>query len=402
MMELLWLLLPVAAASGWFAARRSAAPRDKLKVDPASDYFRGLNFLLNEQPDKAIDVFVKMLEVDSDTVETHLALGNLFRRRGEVDRAIRIHQNLIARPTLNRDQRALALLELGQDYMRAGLFDRAESLFHELGDLNLYQEQALSNLRIIYQQEKDWDKCLHVSKKLEQLTGKSLRIEQAHYYCELAEQARQKRDFATVSNLLKKAQACDSNCVRATLLQGELEASQGTCKSAIKIYKRVEEQDPDYISEMLPSLLHCYKETGNRKDLFSYLRDLLARHENIATALVVTDIIEAEQGEDQALEFLTGFLQNSPNLEGLDKLITLNLKSRQGATPETLRILKQLVEKMLSNTSAYQCVRCGYHAKTLHWQCPGCKSWSSIKPVEQLSEGHSLGVEGQGSLRQSM
>ena len=394
MMELLWLLLPIAAASGWYAAKRSTAQTEKPKVDPSSDYFRGLNFLLNEQPDKAIDVFVKMLEVDSDTVETHLALGNLFRRRGEVDRAIRIHQNLIARPTLNREQRALALLELGQDYMRAGLFDRAESLFHELGELNLYQEQALSNLRIIYQQERDWEKCLNVSKKLEQLTGRSLRTEQAHYYCELAQQAKEKRDLVTVAGLLKKAQASDSSCVRATLLQGEMEVLQGTCKSAIRIYKRVEEQDPDYISEMLPSLLDCYRETGNRRDLFNYLQELLGRHDNISTALVVADIIEAEQGEDKALEFLTGYLQNNPNLEGLDRLITLNLKSSSGSTPETLRIIKQLVEKILSNAPAYQCVRCGYHAKTLHWQCPGCKSWSSIKPVEQISDGaQALGIE---------
>ncbi|MCG8428983.1 MAG: hypothetical protein MI754_16630, partial [Chromatiales bacterium] len=264
--------------------------------------------------------------------------------------------------------------------------------------LNLYQEQALSNLRIIYQQEKDWELCLSVSKKLEQFTGKSLRTEQAHFYCELAELARQKRDFTAVSTLLKKAQACDSSCVRATLMQGELEATQGTCKSAIRIYKRVEEQDPAYISEMLPSLLRCYRETGNRKDLFSYLHNLLGRNGNIATALAVTDIIEAEQGETAALEFLTGYLQNSPNLEGLDRLITLNMSSRSVVTTDTLRILKQLVEKMLHNYPAYQCGRCGYKAKTLHWQCPGCKSWSSIKPVEQLKETpHSFGIDGPDS-----
>lgn len=394
MMELLWLLLPIAAASGWYAARRSAMQTEAQRVDASSDYFRGLNFLLNEQPDKAIDVFVKMLEVDSDTVETHLALGNLFRRRGEVDRAIRIHQNLIARPTLNRDQRALALLELAQDYMRAGLFDRAESLFRELLELKLYQEQALSGLRVIYQQEKDWDECLNVSGRLEQLTGRSLRNEQAHYYCELAQQARERRDFVAAVGLLKKAQASDSNCVRATLLQGEIEVLQGTCKSAIKIYKRVEVQDPDYISEMLPSLLDCYQQTGNRRDLFNYLQELLNRHDSISTALAVTDIIETEQGDEQALVFLSGYLQNHPNLEGLDRLITLSLKSSSGSSPETLHILKQLVEKILGNAPAYQCARCGYHAKTLHWQCPGCKSWGSTKPVEQISDGaQALGIE---------
>jgi lipopolysaccharide biosynthesis regulator YciM len=159
--ELLLLLLPVAAASGWIAARRSQRQeRGKCVNDTSPVYFRGLNHLLNEEPDKAIDAFVEMLEVDSDTVETHLALGNLFRRRGEVERAIRIHQNLIARPALTREQRAQALLELGQDYMRAGLLDRAENLFRELKDTRLHVRQALKNLLVIYEKERDWQACL--------------------------------------------------------------------------------------------------------------------------------------------------------------------------------------------------------------------------------------------------
>ena len=174
-MNLLWLLLPVAALSGWWIGRRRGnSNKNQSSSSIYPEYFKGLNFVLNEQPDKAIEVFIRMLEVDSETVETHLALGNLFRRRGEVDRAIRIHQNLIARPTLDREQRAHALLELGMDYMRLGLLDRAEGLFLELVESDLHLNQAYTELLEIYQQEKDWENAINIARKLELISGKKL------------------------------------------------------------------------------------------------------------------------------------------------------------------------------------------------------------------------------------
>ena len=389
MLELLWLLLPVAAASGWFAARRSSRGGEPSGGDRTPAYFRGLNYLLNEQPDKAIDVFVKMLEVDSETVETHLALGNLFRRRGEVDRAIRIHQNLIARPTLNRDQRAQALLELGQDYMRAGLFDRAESLFSELSEMKLYQEQALENLRIIYQQEKDWQQCLDVAKRLEQLSGRSLCRERAHYYCELAEEARARNELSQAGQLLKKARSCDESCVRASILQGQMEVATGACREAIQSYGRVERQDPAFLSEVLPMLLRCYRESASRGELRRYLEQLYERHPGIAPALALVDLIQAEEGDQAAARFLTGYLHEHPDLEGLERLIRLKQPGSDGTLSDTLDVLHQLVAKLLEGRPAYQCGQCGFTAKTLHWQCPGCKTWSSIKPVHGLFAGRS-------------
>lgn len=384
MMELLWLLLPVAAASGWFAAKRSNKRIEASAKDYTPAYFRGLNYLLNEQPDKAIDVFVQMLEVDSETVETHLALGNLFRRRGEVDRAIRIHQNLIARPTLNRDQRAQALLELGQDYMRAGLFDRAESLFDELGEMKLYQEQALANLLIIYQQEKEWKNCLKVARKLEKLTGKSHGVERAHYYCELAEEAKSNNDQREASALLRKAQGSDSECVRASILQGEIEVANGAYKAAINAFKNIERQDPAYMNEIMPPLVECYRQQDNRRELIVYLQQLFKRHQSIEPALTLTRFIQEDEGDEAAAGFITKYLNQHPNLEGLDQLIALHLESAKDKASDTLHIVQQLVRKLLQSRPAYRCSRCGFTAKTLHWQCPGCKSWSSIKPNTSL------------------
>lgn len=382
MMELLLLLLPVAAASGWFAAKRSGRHGTGLTESEANPaYFKGLNYLLNEQPDKAIDVFVQMLEVDSETVETHLALGNLFRRRGEVDRAIRIHQNLIARPTLSRNQRAQALLELGQDYMRAGLFDRAENLFQELLEINLYSEQALRNLRVIYQQEKDWDKCLSVATHLESYIDESLHTERAHYYCELAQEAFDAKDYSRANAMVKKAQSSDRSCVRATILQGEMEMARGDYKAALRSYKRVEQQDPDYIPEVLSPLIECHKQLGRQQDLVNYLRQLFVRQKNLAVALALLDHIQEAEGDQAAIDFLARYLREHPSLEGLYRLITLSQRNMDGTVPDVLGILREQVRLLLQKRSAYHCSRCGFSAKTLHWQCPGCASWASLKPV---------------------
>lgn len=392
MMELLLLLLPVAAASGWFAAKRSSACKESSSFDCTPIYFRGLNHLLNEQPDKAIDVFVEMLEVNSETVETHLALGNLFRRRGEVDRAIRIHQNLIARPTLTRSQRAQALLELGQDYMRAGLFDRAENLFNELRELNDHQDQALENLRIIYQQEKEWDKCLDVTTRLEKLTGASLVSERAHYYCELVEEALLRKDQNLALTLLKKARATDHESVRTTLLQARMEASAGNYQSAINSFSRIEQQDPAYISEYLPELIECYRQLGNRQGLSQYLRQLFTRHRSTATALALADLIQKDDGDDAAVAFLSDYLNHDPNLEGLSRLIALDLKSIGSREDEMLLMIQKLTGKLLKNSPAYHCGRCGFSAKTLHWQCPGCNTWGSLKPQTGQVDTESVGL----------
>ena len=216
--DFLWLLLPLAAASGWLAGwygkrrRESVAAADDLR----SNYFKGINYLLNEQPDKAIEAFIKVLEVDSETVETHLALGNLYRRRGEVDRAIRIHQNLIARPNLESEQRSEALLELGHDYLSAGLLDRAENLLQELADGGDYRVQALRQLIDIYEQEKDWSKAIACGHLLEKVTGNHLSPVIAHYQCELAERLRESGEADAALEMVNKAQAIHDRCHRVT------------------------------------------------------------------------------------------------------------------------------------------------------------------------------------------
>ncbi|RKZ36768.1 MAG: lipopolysaccharide assembly protein LapB [Gammaproteobacteria bacterium] len=388
MIELLWLLLPVAAASGWYAARRSArSGEDDLPPKALrSHYFKGINYLLNEQPDKAIEVFIKVLEVDSETVETHLALGNLYRRRGEVDRAIRIHQNLIARPTLSPEQRQEALLELGQDYMSAGLLDRAENLFQELAEESTHTVQALRQLIDIYEQEKDWDKAIETSRRLESVTGNQLSRVIAHYQCEQAEVLQEGGEEEGALRTARAALATHAGCVRATLLEGDLLAARSDWKSAIETYRRVEDQDPDFVPESIERLKDCYRQAGNLPEMSEYLRLLLERRGGITPTLALAEVLKEQEGEEAAIDFLTEHLSKRASVRGLDRLLEIELK-KNPSDGARLQMLKQLTNKLLEDRPVYKCLHCGFPGKSMHWQCPGCKHWNSVKPIH--------GVEGE-------
>jgi len=384
MQELLWLLLPVAAASGWWTARR-VARKSEDETSPAftSDYLKGLNYLLNEQTDKAIEVFIRMLEVNSDTVETHLALGSLFRRRGEVDRAIRIHQNLIARPTLTTEQRGQALLELAEDYMRAGLLDRAENLFLELIEMSLHNRAALWQLLDIYQQEKDWDKAIAVARRLEAETGKSLEPIVAQFYCEMAQRLLAAGDFDAAQRLLIQALNSDDRCVRASLLMGELERKRGNCSAALQAYQQVNAQDIEFSPEVVDPLISCYKELGQHEELVVYLRRIVGRYPAVITVLRLAELIKSQEGEEVAERFMLSQQRSNPSLRGLHWIIhTQAIQLTDGAVGESLTLIDELTDKMVDTMPGYHCQQCGFDAKTIYWQCPSCKSWNTVKPVK--------------------
>ncbi|MHB1240263.1 MAG: lipopolysaccharide assembly protein LapB [Gammaproteobacteria bacterium] len=382
MLQLLWLLLPVAAASGWYAARRSARRSTKgLDVH----YVQGLNYLISEQPDKAIEVFTRMVEVVSDTVEVHVALGNLFRRRGEVDRAIRIHQNLIARPSLTRVQRAMALLELGEDYLRAGLLDRAESLFKELTDAKLHTEAALRHLVGIYEQEKEWADAIDAAQRLESVSGKPLGPVIAQYHCELAEQARREDGLEGALRGIKRALAHDPGCVRATIMQGHIEMELGRYKAACQSFMRVPEQDVEYLSEVLTPLKECFQAQERPDALGDFLRNLLERHPNTAAVVAMADLLEQQRGTPDAAEFLAECLNRNPSLLGIQRLVRLYRTRAEGERRSDLRTLGERMERLFEDVPAYFCTHCGFNGKALHWQCPGCGRWSTLKPMRGMS-----------------
>jgi len=383
---IIWLL-PVAAIISWWLGRLSVRKNDTgnlRRIHP--EYFKGLNYVLNEQPDKAIEVFIKMLEVDSETVETHLALGNLFRRRGEVDRAIRIHQNLIARPTLSRDERSIALLELGMDYMRSGLFDRAENLFKEVVESGSHTIQAYTELLDIYQQEKDWDNAINSARRLENVSGQKFNQIIAHFYCEKAEEMRARKEEREVRDNLHKAISIDPECVRASILEAELIYEEGKYKQAIKAYKRIEKQNPDYLSEVIIPIAVCYRNLGDLDELMKYLQEMVTHHGDLTSILVLSELVAEKEGEEAAARFITAELEKRPTIRGVDHLIQFALAKAQGSIRDSLHSIKELTGKLIKNRTVYKCSKCGFDAKLLHWQCPSCKHWSTLKPVYGLED----------------
>jgi lipopolysaccharide assembly protein B len=380
------LLLPAAAFSGWWAARRNdVVKNDKHNNKLSHEYIVGLNYLLNEQPDKAVDIFIKLLDVDSDTVETHLALGSLFRRRGEVDRAIRIHQNLIARPQLSQAERVDALMALGEDYMSAGVIDRAERIFLEVAELGGdKQEGSLKGLLAIYQQEKSWEKALDSLQKLEVVSGKSMRTTAAHYYCELVEQAMKDNQVERANYYLKQALSIDKYSVRASILMGNLEKSMRRYKQAIKSYKRVLYQDPEFLPEIVEPIISCFHALGSLEQGIEFLKETLQEHPRSSAIFVIAQYIMKEDGNEEAVDFVAEQLARHPSIRGLNRLIYWHVETAYGKVREKLQMLYDITRKFLENKPIYRCGDCGYGGKHLHWQCPSCKKWSTTKPIHGL------------------
>jgi lipopolysaccharide biosynthesis regulator YciM len=386
MWQALWLLLPLAALSGWWIGRRSTASAAATTRLPA-DYFQGLNYLLNEQPDRAIEVFTRMVEVDSETVETHLTLGNLFRRRGEADRAVRIHQNLIARPSLAPEQRAAALVELGRDYLAAGLLDRAETLFTEAMEFPGYRAQALQSLLEIYQQEGEWEWAIATAQRLQRADGRHLQTEIAQFACEQAERLRRHHgEPSAIRQTLRRALHLDRHCVRASLLKADLERDQGRWRAVIKAGQAVKHQDPDYIPEVLPRLETAYAAVNDRRGFRDELRRLLERHPTVSVIIKLSELIEADEGREAAVEFLATQLRERPSVRGLNRLIELNIQDddMDQHRHRDLKVLREGFQALLADRLPYRCVACGFGGRQLHWQCPSCRAWATIKPRRGL------------------
>ncbi|GAL04838.1 heat shock (predicted periplasmic) protein YciM precursor [Photobacterium aphoticum] len=386
MLELLFLLLPIAAAYGWYMGNRSASNKQQEQSHHMSrQYVTGLNLLLSDQSDKAVDVFIELLQVDSETIDTHLALGNLFRSRGEVDRAIRIHQNLIARPNLTIDQRNLALQQLAQDYMAAGFFDRAEKIFEQLLDEPDHRKGALQQLLTIYQQTREWERAIDVSTQLVKMGKTKLKHDIAHYWCEMAmlEMSAQNPDKA--KQLLKKSLAADKTCVRASIMLAKILISEDEYKAAAKQLERVADQDMDFIGEALPLLLECYEATNNETAWLKYLRYCVEEKAGSTAELMLADEIAKREGATMAQSYMTRQLQKNPTLKGFYQLMDYHLdEAEEGRAKESLMSLRGMVGEQLKIKPHYRCRQCGFATHSLYWQCPSCKGWGTIKPIRGL------------------
>ena len=390
MLELLWLLLPVAAASGWWAGRRGArreGARASGSQRPPSDYFRGLNYLLNEQQDEAIEVFIRLVEVDSDTIETHLALGNLFRRRGEVDRAIRLHQNLIARPNLSPDNRSFALLELARDYMRAGVLDRAEGLFSELVRNRTHVVEASRQLLRIYEREQEWRAAIDTARKLQRRSGRSMGDVIAHYWCELADAERRAGNTKAARNLASKALGADPKSVRASIIEGDLAMADKRYRQAVRAFRRVESQDAAFLPEVIERLLDALERAENASVLAAYIDELRGRYNGFSVVQAATRLIREREGDGAARDFLREQIMRRPSLRGLREWAAWELEHASERSRPGAQVVVEMLDQLIESKPIYHCHQCGHEGKVLHWQCPSCRAWNSVKPI--------IGIEGE-------
>jgi lipopolysaccharide biosynthesis regulator YciM len=379
--EYWWLLgFPLFFGLGWLAARIDIQHLVRDSRALPRSYFRGLNFLLNEQPDKAIEAFIEVVKVEPATVELHFALGSLFRRRGEYERAIRMHQHLLQREDLAAEQRAAALLALGQDYLKAGILDRAEEVFQRLQD-GAHAAAARGCLLEIYQQEKEWDKAIALARRLERESGESRGREISHFLCELAAtDATHSRPEAARARL-EQALEAHRKSVRACLQLGDLERAAGALERAIEHWKRIESQNPAYLALVAQRLLEAHRAAGRAEEGLRLLTGYLERFPSLDLLDAVFQHTLEAKGAESAYRLVRDELRRNPTLLGLDRLLEAQIVS--DAHPERrrdLELVRNLVHSHTRRLARYRCENCGFKARQFHWLCPACAGWETYPP----------------------
>lgn len=391
-------VLVAAIAIGFGLGYRQASRRITPSPAPPSrslsrDYFVGLNYLLDEKPDKAINTFIHALEVNSDTVDTHITLGKLFRTRGEADKAVNIHQNLLARPSLSAWQNEQVQLELAQDFMALGLHDRAQRLLQQTDADSQHQTHRMAARRLLidlFEREKDWQSALDIIQPLLEQQA-DIQVAAAHWQCELAADDMTQASRSLARRRLKKALQLDPQCVRANLMLAELAMDNGRYANAIARLGRIAEQDQAHIPTMLPALQRAYRYAGDDAGFTRHLLELLPDAPYTSVIVRLGEMTHRHDGVERAIEQTGERLEASPSLGGLDYLLDLYMESQrqsQRQTPDSrLFLLKRHTRALLENRPRYRCQRCGFSGDMLIWQCPSCRQWGSVKPI--------IGVDGE-------
>ena len=388
--DLWWLLaLPVFFGLGWAAARIDIRHlMSESRALPGS-YFKGLNFLLNEQPDKAIDAFIEVVRVDPETIELHFALGNLFRRRGEIERAIRMHSSLTNRPDLNDEQRLHALYELGQDYLKAGLLDRAEEALTKL-EGTAWAGRAQTWLLEIYELEKDWDKAVRTAGRVEKEGGESRQKEIAQFHCERATASLARSLAGEARAHAEAALRVNRKAVRANLILGDIEAHLKNHEAAIAAWLNIESQDPRYLAQVAARLMDAHRALGRAQAGAQLLKSLVQRYPSADLLEHAFQATLDAEGAEAAYGLVREELRKHPTLAGLDKLLEAQLLAAPPERSADLSLIKSLIHAHTEKLARYACENCGFKAKQFFWRCPGCGEWETYSPTraEQLNGSH--------------
>lgn len=384
-----WLMLAVAIGVGWLLGY-TAKKKAYSGVDPAlpSNLKDRLKILFDTYSEEVIDSFVQSLEVTSETVGMHLSIGSHFRKNGEVEKAILVHQNLMSRPEVPKSYADEVMFELARDYMAAGLLDRAESLFLQLNESRSFGSKSLKWLVDIYQQERDWDRALEYGVRYHAQKGVDISVMLAHFACELAEKLVEQHHYWDARNKLREALGFDRGCVRANLLLAKIHMAEGHYSEAVVVLRKVEGQDTRFVPEAIPLLHECSKYLKTESKFRHYLEGLLVKNDSSSVILGIADSYNRELGVLEAEKFLEGTLLKKSSLKGLDRLVDYqSVNAVSESDIRHLMIIKRVTQSLLDGKPVYQCESCGFAGELLHWQCPSCKEWGVVTPIQ--------GVEGE-------
>ena len=389
MLELLFLLLPIAAAYGWYMGHRSAKKdQDDISNKLSRDYVAGVNFLLSNQTDKAVDLFLDMLqkqevenEIESNSqFEAELTLGNLFRSRGEVDRALRIHQALDRSPHYSFEQKLLAKQQLAKDFMTIGFYDRAENLYIMLVDEPDFAENALQQLLVIYQKTKEWKNAVNIAEKLNRLSPKENNIELAQCYCEYAISS-EVESLSEKRTILLKALNVSPTCVRASVLLADLNIETEQYIDAIKTLENVLCQNPVNIGEVLKKLKYCYEKINELDSFELFLIRAGQQTQDNNVNLMLAKLVKDKDGLNAAQTVLYQQLAKNPTTLVFHQFIQYQIDDAEdGRGKESLILLHKMVGERIKQGFTYRCTNCGYQTHKLVWNCPSCKQWETIRP----------------------
>ncbi len=377
----LWYLIvvPLLFIAGWWF--RGLDQRQREQEQRPGTYYKGINLLLNDQPDKAIDAFIEVVKLDPETIELHHALGNLFSRRGEFDRAVRIHNHLLNREDLPSHERSLALFELGNDYLKAGIYDRAEESFQRLLKEPEYRLDAMRSLLKIYCTEKEWNKAIEVANTLEKQAGENHQVEMGHFHCELAALEMRAKRFDQAKLELEKALQVDRKSVRALIMLGNLSMLNNDPNAALQYWAQVEKVSPEHLTLVMVQIAQAYEAIGQHDQAMNLINRALEDHSSVETLSIALDLIIKSEGEKAAEKFLKEELERRPTLWAYEKLSELRLKANPDDSE--LELLTGLLKPYVSRPGRYRCSHCGFKAKGFQWLCPGCSSWGSYSPKRE-------------------
>lgn len=386
MLELLFLLLPITAGYSWYMGRNSIKQNTHSeKQDLSIKYSTGLNYLLSNQQDKAIDYLIEALKVEDDTVEAHFALANLFRKRGELDRALKVHEHLVRQKHLKSKDKQQALFELGKDFLSAGLFDRAESMFLKLLKSKEFGLKSLSFLMQIYQSTKDWHQGVALKKAIVKTRDKKLMHTLANFYCELATVAFDNDQFIEVLELLEEALVLDPNSCRSNWLMAQIYEHHEQYEQARRCYEDIYHQDSEFFPDVIDKMQICYQKLDAEEQFYKFIRQVYEETASTSTLICYVNHLASKHGTKKAKDFILSALKRRPTIRGFKHFVKMQMsQSEPQDSSEHLDVIKELISAYINVKHRYSCRTCGFNSSTHYWSCPSCHDWEQLKPVRGL------------------